>query len=620
MYLYPSCLDYHSNRATNYFYRIGGGGWQRTVNSPAIPLYRLHLGTNRVEVKAADVATSAEGEPMLLRIRIRRPAYHYLLAALAASAAAALFILLRQRRKRQEENERFRENIEFFSNMSHEFRTPLTLVNGAVESLSSSGGISGNDARMVKVIQRNSARMMKLVTQMLDFNKIDRNTLRLSVSHRDVGMLMRRTLDMFAVGAEQKSIDLHLEGCEKPLHAWIDGDKVEKMMFNLISNALKYTPPSGKVTVRVSADGGMLRIDVEDTGIGVPDEMHEAIFERFTRTGEGRKVAGGSGIGLYYTRALASIHHGTVSVRNMPGGGSCFTITLPAAEASYSDAEKGGEQNGFETVDGQSLQSEYIVSSPGSTGKEEKPSVLIIDDDYEMVHYLKMLLEKDWQVWFRYDAVSGYALMTRKMPDIVICDVMMVDVDGYQFCRMVRENESTSHIPIVLLTAKATVQDQIAGLSEGADAYVVKPFNNSYLLTVLTSVLENRRRLQKIFQSTAKMPDEAVKSASDKDRQFLSKLYAAMEETLDHGELDVDTISARLGYSRTKLFYKIKAIVGQTPNEFFTTYKLNKSLELLQSGRYKISAVAEMVGFSSASHFSALFKKKFGMLPSQWRG
>ena len=237
-----------------------------------------------------------------------------------------------------------------------------------------------------------------------------------------------------------------------------------------------------------------------------------------------------------------------------------------------------------------------------------------------MVHYLKMLLEKDYAVDFRYDAVSGYALMTKKMPDIVICDVMMVDVDGYQFCRMVKENDSTSHIPIVLLTAKATIQDQITGLSEGADAYVVKPFNNNYLLTVLSSILENRRRLQKIFQNTTKMPEEAMNGTSDKDKQFLERLYAIMEESLSQGELDVDTISAKLGYSRTKLFYKIKAIVGQTPNEFFTTYKLNKSLELLRSGKYKISAVAEMVGFSSASHFSNLFKKKFGMLPSQYRG
>ena len=620
MNLYPACLDYRSDRATNYFYRMGGGEWQRLADSPAIPLYRLHLGTNRIEVKAADVATGAESQSILLRMKIRRPLYHYILAAFAVSAAAALLILLDQRRKRQEENERFKENIDFFSNMSHEFRTPLALVNGAVESLTSSDKIKGNDARLVKVIQRNSARMMKLVTQMLDFNKIDHNALQLSVALCEVSSLMRRIMDMFAVGAEQKSVDLHLEGCGHPIQAWIDADKVEKMMFNLISNALKYTPPSGRVTVRTALEGNMLRIDVEDTGIGIPDDMHEAIFERYTRAGTGRRMAGGSGIGLYYTKALADIHHGSVSVRNMPGGGSGFTVTIPADEASYSESEKGADQSTFAAIDGQESQSEFIVSRAGSHEQEKKPALLIIDDDYEMVHYLKMLLEKDYLVDFRYDAVSGYALLAKKMPDIVICDVMMVDVDGYQFCRMVRENDSTSHIPIVLVTAKATVQDQITGLSEGADAYVVKPFNNNYLLTVISSILENRRRLQKIFQNTTRMPDREIEGTSDKDRQFLEKLYGLMEKSLSQGELDVDTISAMLGYSRTKLFYKIKAIVGQTPNEFFTTYKLNKSLELLQSGKYKISAIAEMVGFSSASHFSSLFKKKFGMLPSQYRG
>ena len=620
LYLYPSCLDWSSNRAINYLYKAGGGEWQRAINSSAIPLYKTHFGLNRIYVKAVDVASAAESAVVQLNINIRRPLYHYLVLSFILATVAALTILMRQRDKKQKETERFKENIDFFSNMSHEFRTPLTLVNGAVEALAASQGISGNDSRMVKIIERNAARMMKLVNQMLDFNKIDNNTLPLSVSRCDMSQLMKKIIDMFSLGAEQKSIDLCLEGCDSPLQVWIDADKVEKMMFNLISNALKYTPPSGKVTVRIAADGKYAHIIVEDTGIGIPDEMHEAIFERYTRTSEGKKVASGSGIGLYYTKALVNIHHGNINISNRPNGGVSFEITLPASEDAFSAEEKNPEQSTFAPADSQALQSEFIIKPQANgNGHDKKPHLLIIDDDYEMVHYLKLLLEKDYRVDFRYDAVSGYALMNAKMPDIVICDVMMVDVDGFQFCRMAKENEATCHIPIVLLTAKSTIQDQITGFSQGADAYVIKPFNNSYLLAVLSSILENRRRIQKLLQNMTSISGDEIAGTSDKDKMFLGKLYELMEESMSQGELDVDTISGKLGYSRTKLFYKLKAIVGQTPNEFFTTYKLNRSLELLASGKYKISAIAEMVGFSSASHFSNLFKKKFGILPSQYR-
>ena len=618
MHLYASCLEYSSNRAVNYWYRFGNREWRQAINSTDIPLYRIQYGTNRIKIKAVDVATSAESGVIDLRLNMRRPLFHFLIAFFALGTIAALAVLIRQQQKKKKETERIQENIDFLSNISHEFRTPLTLVNGAVETLAASGLTDGNESRMIKVIQRNTARMMKLVSQLLDFNRIEHNTLTLSVAKCDISSMMTRIMDMFSLGAEQKSIDLHLEGCEQERIVWVDADKIEKMMFNLISNALKYTPPSGKVTVKVEMKGKNLCIMVDDTGIGVPNGMHDAIFERYIRTDEGKKVAGGCGIGLYYTKALAEIHHGSVSVKNNDAGGACFTIIVPAGADDYTDKEKQEDTDTFKSIDIPATRSEFIIEQKEAASRD-KPSILIIDDDYEIVHYLKMLLEKDYLVDFRYDAVSGYAQMNKKMPDIVICDVMMVDVDGFQFCRMAKENDATCHIPIVLLTAKSTVQDQITGFSEGADAYIVKPFNNDYLQAVLSSLLENRRRIQKLIQGMTSLPKDGIEGISSKDKNFLDRLNSLMEESLLEGELDIDTIAGKLGYSRTKLFYKVKAIAGQTPNEFFTTYKLNRSLELLAAGKYKISAVASMVGFSSASHFSTLFKKKFGILPSQYR-
>lgn len=620
LYFYLNCLNFDSDRAINYYYKVGNGNWQNPIFSSPVPLYDLGYDANTIQFRAEDAMGSSDEPVMSINIWVRRPPLQYVMSFFILAIIVTSLVLFIQWKKKKDETERIKENMDFFSNISHEFRTPLSLVNGAVDALSSSKDIKGNDERMVGVIKRNSARMLKLVSQMLDIRKIDHNTLPLSVAIGDVSAEMNKIMEMFSVGAEQKSIDLTLYGCEKPIEVCVDMDKIEKMMFNLISNAIKYTPPGGKVNVNVTDDGENLILVVEDTGIGIPQDMIEKVFDLYSRTEKSRKLAGGYGIGLYYTKSLVRIHHGTIKVENRETGGTRFTISLPDRENYYTEKEKQADESTFKTVDNSSNQSEFIVKPVKKSYPDGKPSILIIDDDYEIVHFLKMLLEKDYKVDFRYDAVSGYAQMNKVMPDIVICDVMMVDVDGYQFCRMAKSNDATSHIPIVLLTAKSTMQDQIAGFQEGADAYIVKPFNNEYLQTVLSSILENRRRLQKIYQNSTAVPEKGVDGVPDRNKEFMETLYSYMEESLRQGELDVDTISAKFGYSRTKFFYKLKAIVGQTPNEFFTTYKLNRSLELLKSGKYKISAIAEMMGFNSASHFSGLFKKKFGILPSQYRG
>lgn len=628
--LYMSCLDFSHRRVMSYSYRIGRrGDWQSVVGTSVVPLYNIGYGRSRIDVKAMDMSTMSESDVLSIDVTVRRPFFHYLLALLFISVVAVSYILYRLRNKgvreaemikaEKEMQERVNQgNIDFFGNISHEFRTPLTLIHGAVDMLREDGKMEGDQARLLDVVNSNTLRMLKLVSQMLDFNKLDHDTLILSVARTDIRELTAGVVDMFAAGARKKSLDLSYVCEAETLEGWVDTDKIEKIMYNLLSNALKYTPPAGSVTVSVAQDGGDMVLKVQDTGIGIPEDKLEAIFERFTRTDSGREISSGSGIGLNYTRSLVNLHHGTVVAANATPCGALFTVRIPIGAEAYSENEKqAAVHDTFVQIDDKSSMSEYLEPQTASSSEKTKPTMLIIDDDYEMVHFLKMLMEKDFDVDFRYDAVSGYAQMEKSSPDIVICDVMMVEMDGFTFCRMAKENKSTSHIPIVLLTAKSTVRDQIDGYSAGADAYVVKPFDNEYLKTLVESVLANRKRLQSLLQKSTTLPSSKISGTSQNDKELLEKLYALMEESLSAQELDVDTISAKLGYSRTKLFYKVKALTGQTPNEFFTVYRLNRSLELLKTGKYKIAAVASMVGFNSASHFSSLFKKHFNVLPSQ---
>lgn len=629
--IYVSCLDYSRRRALSYSYRIGRKGeWMTTMGTTVIPLYNIHYGSNRVELKAADMSSMSETEPLSLNIIVRRPLLHYLLVIFIIAiiiTSLVLYYTSIQKKREAELNkaekemlERVnRDNIDFFGNISHEFRTPLTLIHGAVDMMKENGGKGSEQARLINVVNSNTFRMLKLVSQMLDFNKLDHDTLRLSVEKTDIKSLVERIVEQFSAGARKKSLDMSFVCEQEAVEGWIDTDKVEKILYNLLSNALKYTPPAGCVEVRLREEGGSLVITVSDTGIGIPENKLEEIFERFTRVEEGRKISSGSGIGLNYTRSLARLHHGTVTAANASPRGAVFTVTLPCVENAYTDSEKGAASPDENMLRGDDMPliGEYYTVPEDNQGEKGRSRMLIIDDDYEMVHFLKMLFERDYEVDFRYDAVSGYSQMEKTSPDIVICDVMMVDLDGYSFCRMVKENNATSHIPVVLLTARATTRDQIDGYNAGADAYVVKPFDNEYLRTVVGSVIANRKRIQSILQQSTVLPSAKISGTSQNDRDLLEKVYQLMEESLSAQELDVDTISSKLGYSRTKLFYKIKALTGQTPNEFFTIYRLNRSLELLKTGKYKIAAIAGMVGFNSASHFSSLFKKHFGVLPSQ---
>lgn len=613
----------------SYFYDINHfrSGPRESFDNPQIPLYGVSRPLNTVRFWITDDNMGAETDPFTVRVRMNLLTGEIISLAvfLVLCVVAAVFGLLSRKKKVEAESERIKremteklnmENIDFFANISHEFRTPLTLIHGAASSL------EAEDKRALGIIRRNTDRMMKLVSQMLDFNKLDHGILKLHVKEEPVMEIVRAVKSDFELGASMKGLQLNLTGDTPDVNGYVDRDKLEKMLYNLCSNAVKYTPPGGQIDITCSVDAGdVLHVSIADTGIGIPEDALEAVFERFYRT-KGTGKAGGTGIGLYYTRALVNLHHGQIraNVRKEDDKviGSVFSFSIPLRKEAYGPAERGENTDTVTNLDRDGYLREFTEDTTEPGTDNSKPTVVLIDDDYEIVYYLKNLLSGTYNVHFRFDAMSGYKMIEEVQPDVIVCDMMMVEMDGLQLCRMVKENLSMSHIPFIMLTAKSTVRDQIDSLGAGADAYVVKPFEPEYLRALIKSMIDNRSRVRKMLSSSLSVTDAPKEVLSVQDKAFMEKLYAIMKESLRNGELDIDSVAEKLGVSRSKFYYKVKALTGQTPNDFFTTYKLNYAAQLLKKGKYKISAIADMLGFSSPSHFASLFRKHFGTLPSQY--
>ena len=636
----------YSDTPLQYRYRSKGltDGWQASFNEPTIALNNTSFGKHRIDLQVADVTGGTASQVESVVLQIRRPPFWsiaamILYAALFLALVTAIFLLAFQANKRHLEAERIQkekefqeqmnqDNIDFFANMSHEFRTPLSIISAAVTTMENDPSNSPAQVRLERIIQRNSDRMLKLVSQMIDFNKLEHNKLPLSVQLTDANDSVREIVDIFSVGAEQKGISLSVEGADHPLLTWLDRDKFEKIMYNLLSNAMKFTPPHGSITVRsrvsgniasdfpdrTAADGDYLVVEVADTGIGIPEDSLSLIFERFGQAFPSQKQ-GGTGIGLYFAKAMVEIHHGFIKAAN--DNGAVFTFAVPMSQSAYSDYERSAKEDSGQSLDNKRYLSEY-TSRPEQRHAKTDTTILVIDDDYEIVYFLETILSPHYRVIPTFDAMNGYKMIESEEPDIVISDIMMYDTDGLQLCKMVKENINICHIPFILLTAKSTVANQIEGLNAGADSYIVKPFDPDYLLAVIGSLLRNRDNARKLLGSSTRVGKTLGEAISTRDKKLLETVYRLFEENLANTDINAADFAEECGISRTKFFYKVKALTGMTPTDYFRTYKLNRAAELLKEDKYKIAGIAEMCGFSSASHFAMSFKKQFGVLPSEY--
>ncbi|WP_455609317.1 hybrid sensor histidine kinase/response regulator transcription factor [Bacteroides rodentium] len=649
-----AALDYSEFDRVHYQYHLEGfdNYWIDARNNREAYYANLPVGEYIFHVKITNNDKSIVEAENSIRIKVYpapwRTWWAYSIYFMLATTLALLFLraLLRIRaekkaarhaRQEKEQEQRVnRMNMSFFANISHEFRTPLTMISGPVTQLCNSSRIEGEDKNLLLIVQRSVSRMLRLVNQMMDFNKLENDTLRLQVKRTDIIACLQRQVSVFQVNAGDKCIDLSTHGLEDTFLMWLDEDKVEKIFNNLMSNALKFTPQGGKINVnfdvisRANASQSFslqpddratqyIKVSVANTGQNIPEDKIEKIFERYYQIGNQAEGTynWGTGIGLYYARSLAVLHHGQLKARQPDeGSGAVFTFILPVNDAVYAEDERTTEQSN--QSEAFPLTSTSQLTGDKADTDEKQSNVLVVDDDTEVAHYLRMLLSSHYKVICRFNADDALKAMREEAPDLILSDVVMPGKDGYQLCREIKEDLLLCHLPVILVTAKATMENQVEGLNTGADAYVTKPFDPTYLLALIKSLLKNREKARNMLGRATQTDKIEENILSPQDNVFMTELYHLMESELSNPELDIARMTELLRISRTKFYYKVKGLTGENPSTFFKTYKLNRAAELITEGIYTVSEIADLTGFSTLSHFSKSFKKQFGVSPSEY--
>lgn len=650
-----AAIEYGEYERVEYLYMLEGfdDHWIEVNNNREAYYSNIPSGKYRFKVKVTNgdqTVTIAENQ---IKVTVAAPLWLRWWAILLYLVCLTLIISLIARFRRQireekaaklkaqQEKEQERRvndmNMTFFANISHEFRTPLTMISGPVTQLRESEDMTDDNKRLLNIVQRNIRRMLRLVNQLLDFNKLENDTLKLQVSQIDLITQLKNLTDIFQVTAVEKGVTFRTYGLEDSVTVWADDDKLDKICFNLLSNAMKFTRAGGKVEFGLDiisreeatnhftltekdVDSHYMKVVVKDNGPGIPPDQLEKIFERYYQLeSQSRGTYNwGTGIGLYFAKTLATMHHGYLKAGNQTEGqGAVFTLLLPVSEISYPDAEKCSS----DSAEGQSpfrISSIKYTEVPAAKGGDDRKKVLVVDDDADVIHYLKSLLGGEYDVISRFNADSAYTLLKEEAADMVISDVVMPGKNGYELCRLIKGNIQLSHIPVILLTAKANVEDQVQGLDCGADAYVTKPFEPQYLMALLRSQLDNREKIKTMLSHSTAVDSLEENALSPQDNAFMTDLYKLMEKELSNSELDVARMTELLHISRTKFYYKVKGLTGDNPSVFFKKYKLNRAAQLLGERKYNVSEIADMTGFSTLSHFSTSFKKQFGVSPSEY--
>ena len=520
----------------------------------------------------------------------------------------------------------------FFTNISHELRTPLTLIADPVEMLLEDSGIKGKSRELLKMVQRNALALQQLVSNILDFRKIQNGKMELKLYRFDIVKTLTMWVGDFQLTAERKQIRLHLDVDDlKGSHEMIaDQEKISRIVFNLLSNALKYTPAGGEIFVSLKDEGANLRLDVRDTGKGISQDEADKIFERFFQA---KGAASGTGIGLALVKSFVELHHGEARVESELGKGSDFIVVIPReqegdSQVIHNDADivdnsaNASASEGKNVVDESVLQ--YIDDGDRSRGKVQqlvsentnRPTVLVIDDNTDIRQYERTLLQDEYVVLEAADGKEGLAVALKEVPDLVICDVMMPVMDGLELTEQLKTNTATSHIPVIMLTAKNLEEHRAEGYEHGADSYITKPFHSKVLLARIENLLRQRQLLKNLYQGSKEAEKEISEAhLEDRDKQFLKQLQAIIQKNLSDSEFGVEDMGQQIGLSRVQLYRKVKAMTGSSVVDLLRKARLAKARRLLETRSMSVSEVAYEVGFSAPSYFTKCFKEEYGMLP-----
>lgn len=513
------------------------------------------------------------------------------------------------------EEETITAKLQFFTNISHELRTPLTLIADPVDYIIRDSNLNAQQRDMLQIVQRNVAVLTRLVSEILDFRKVQNGKMKLHLSDFDLIECMQQWIGLFTVSAQKKNINLQLEA-PKTIPMRADHDKLERICYNLLTNAMKYTPNGGKITFAATVEGDKVKIEVSDNGIGIAADEQAYIFNRFYQA---KNAGQGTGIGLALVKAFTDLHHGEATVESKEGEGSRFTIVLPLSQAGELSTSKSQqpyssvvEISSTEEVPNQARHIDDLVLPDEAA----RPEVLIIDDNSDIRSYLRRALSSTYKVSEAVDGKSGLEMARRIVPDLVISDIMMPVMDGLEFCSQLKQDKAISHIPVILLTARSLDEQRAEGYKHGADAYIAKPFSLELLLSRIDNLIESRKKLSQMFSDT---DENGVyeKLSNETDKSFVTQLRKIIQENLGNSEFNVERIGDEIGLSRVQLYRKVKALTGHSPVEMLRKARLMRARHLLRTTEKSVSEVAYAVGFSTPSYFSKCYKDEFGESPKK---
>lgn len=627
-----STLDYSDVRNVKYTYRLEGfdQSWSQPSSTPWAAYQKLPAGKYLLHVKAC-TSDGTWGKESTLVIRIKPPFYLtswaimiYVLLVLGVIILVVKFVhdknVLRNRIRLEQELTRYK--LVFFTNIAHEFRTPLTLMQGSLEKekrIMKANRWQTELEKTIRVMDKSVQRMLRLIDQLLEFRKMQAGKLKLSLQETDAVMFVKGICRMFDDAAESKEIAYRFESSEPSRAMFLDQQMIDKVVFNLLSNAFKYTPAKGSISVSLSFTD-VMTIRVADTGVGIPQEKRAQLFSRFMQssyTGES------FGIGLHLTHELVKTHHGEIAYQENEGGGSVFVVTIPLQKDCY-------EASDFLVKDSPILKADLAKQRDGQEEKTtdavpsapsaplNRRTILLIEDDNDVREFLLSELESCFDLKVASDGKAGITMAKELDVDLIVSDVMMPGMNGFELTKRLKNSFETSHIPIILLTALSTDENVLEGTESGADAYITKPFSPQLLMARILQLLNQREILRQKF---GKEPQE-IRSAmlsNEQDSLFVKRLDSIVYSRLGEQDLSVDKVAGLLHLGRTIFYKKVRGTTGYTPNEYIRVIRLRKAAELLKEGEKNVSEVAYAVGFDNPYYFSKCFKEQFGMPPSQYR-
>lgn len=627
-------LDFHNPSRIDYSYRLEPyeEDWNDVGNRRFATYRDLPAGTYTFKVKYQIANEADSGNMANLRVIIPPKPWlswwAYLLYAGVLFIVSRQFYLYRRNRRllRQEiEMQKFQKEkmeelynfkIDFFTQVTHELRTPLTLIVGPLEEIIRRNNAS-EDSNLLKIINRNARKLLQTVNQILDFRKIEHLDMKVYAKKVNIVAFAEEIFNSFSQHAEQKGIELRFEtNLEQHPFVLFDKDIMEKILVNLIANAVKFTS-KGYIRLRLfegeeqePSTASRYFIELSDTGQGIKPENKEKIFESFFQEQRGPAGAG-SGLGLKMVKELTNLHHGTIELRSEVDKGTTFLLSLPKADLDLMDEEP------VKPKITQEIERPVLKDGPVEETAQSSAKVLIVDDEADVLSFLEEILEPQYQVFATNSAKKAIDIAKSEMPDLIISDVMMPDMNGYELCEYAKADFLLSHIPVILLTALNTTEHEIEGLKTGADAYVSKPFPVNLLKATVQNLLTSRQRLKQAFLNSS-INDAGELTQNNADQQFIEEVIALIDRKIDETNLEISDISQEMGMSASTFYRKLKSLTSLSGNELIKTIRLKRSLEYLKNTDMNISEIAYQVGFSDPKYFSTCFRKFYKVTPTDF--